>query len=141
MSSKVTKKITSCYCINLRRAANSVTSYYDSVLESLGITITQYSLLSSLKKLGNCTVSDLAIHVGLERTTVVRTLKPLFTKKLIEDISEEGQRNRNLQLTKAGYEILEQAKPLWENAQKKLEEDIGIDEMDFLVRIAAKLAK
>lgn len=139
--SNVTRKITSCYCINLRRAANSITSYYDSVMEPLGISITQFSLLSSIKKLEHCTVSDLAIHMGLERTTVVRTLKPLLEKGYVEDTSEKGRRNRNLQLTSSGHEIMAHARPLWQQAQDKIAEDIGIKEMESFIRTAIKLTK
>lgn len=139
--SNVTRKVTSCYCINLRRAANSITSYYDSVMEPLGISITQFSLLSSINKLEHCTVSDLALHIGLERTTVVRTLKPLLQKGYVEDTSEKGRRNRNLQLTIAGSEIIAQARPLWQQAQNKITEEIGKDEMESFIRTAIKLAK
>lgn len=139
--SKITRKITSCYCINLRRAANSLTSYYDSVMEPLGISITQFSLLSSISKLEHCSVSDLATHIGLERTTVVRTLKPLLKKGYVEDTSEEGKRNRNLQLTSSGHKMMAQARPLWQQAQDKIAEEIGIEEMESFIRTAMKLTK
>ena len=137
--SKVTRKKTSCYCINLRRAANWLTTYYDSILKPLGISITQYSLLSSLSKLRSCTANDLAIHVGLERTTVVRTIKPLLEKSLVEDIQEKGVRKRKYQLTEKGNNILDKARPLWQFAQKDIEDRFGVDKLKVLVDVVSDL--
>lgn len=134
--SKVERKKTSCICINIRRIANELTNYYDKMMEPLGITITQYSIMSSLNKLGDCSVSDLAKHMGLARTTMVRTLKPLFTKELVEDISMEGTRNRKLRLTKKGQEIYVKAKPLWQSAQEDVIKILGKDEVQTIYNIA-----
>ncbi len=134
--SNVKKKNTSCICINIRRAANELTNYYDKIMEPLNITITQFSIMSSLKTLGNCSVSDLAQHMGLERTTMVRTIKPLFKKGLIEDVSEEGRRSRSLQLTQKGIDTYQKGRPLWEEAQAHVAEILGDDNIKAIYNIA-----
>ena len=40
-----------CYCMNLRRAANAVTDYYDAVLKDLGVSVSQFSLLLNLARM------------------------------------------------------------------------------------------
>lgn len=134
--SNVKKKKTSCICINIRRAANELTNYYDKIMEPLNITITQFSIMSSLKTLGNCSVSDLAQHMGLERTTMVRTIKPLFKKGLVEDVSEEGRRSRSLQLTQKGIDAYQKGRPLWEEAQAHVSEILGDDNIKAIYNIA-----
>lgn len=133
------KRKTSCYCINLRRLSNLITNKYDKHLQEINLTVNQYSLLVNINQLEICSVSDLAIYVGLERTTLVRTLKPLFDKKLIEDISETTQRNRQIKITQKGKEILEKGKPLWKQAQKEIEDKIGKDNILVLSEIFSKL--
>ena len=114
-----------CHCINLRRASGLVTAFYDRQLAPAGLTINQFSLLINIKRLNSTSVSDLAAKVGLERTTLVRTLKPLLKAGLIEDLSASGSRNRCLQLSGAGHNRLELAMPLWDTAQKIVEEKMG----------------
>lgn len=133
------KRKTSCYCINSRRLSNLITNKYDKHLQEINLTVNQYSLLVNINQLEICSVSDLAIYVGLERTTLVRTLKPLFDKKLIEDISETSQRNRQIKITQKGKEILEKGKPLWKQAQKEIEDKIGKDNILVLSEIFSKL--
>lgn len=135
----IEKRKTSCYCINLRRLNNVVTKIYDEYLEEIKLTVNQYSLLININKLEICSVSDLAIYVGLERTTLVRTLKPIFDKGLIEDISQSNQRNRKIKITEKGKELLKEGKPLWNQAQKEMEDKIGKDNIKVLSEIFTKL--
>lgn len=128
-----------CYCIKLRRAANLVTDLYDGYLAPLGLSVTQYSLLSKLRKLEHCSVSELANYVGLERTTVVRTLKPLIEKGWVEDISSKKVRNRELIVTEDGIRILDQGEPMWIKAQEEIESRIGEEDIDTLNRILSQL--
>lgn len=125
MKEKKERAKSKCNCINLRRASNAITEYYDNMLRPGGLTLNQYSLLKNLNRLGVCSTSELAAYVGLERTTLVRTIKPLFQKGFIEDISTEGTRNRQIQVTSTGTQVLDICGPLWEEAQRGVELKIG----------------
>lgn len=133
--SQLRKQRSPCYCINIRRAANMVSGLYNEFLAPIGLTVNQFSLLVSLNQLGTSSVSDLANYVGLARTTVVRTLKPLFNNGMIEDNSAVGQRNRELHLTKLGQKAVEQGIPLWKNAQAEIQCRIGDEKVIELHRI------
>ena len=130
-----------CYCINLRRAANAVTDLYNRVLLPIGLTVSQYSLLINIGRLKACSVSDLAGYVGLERTTLVRSLKPLFKLGYIEDMSEKGRRSRQLKVTEAGQHILNQGELLWRTAQAELEQKVGKEKLEQLSEILAQLVE
>lgn len=134
------KTLSSCYCKNIRRLSNSITKYYDDYLKNAGLTLNQYSLLSSTEKIQPASITQIAKKVGLERTTIVRDLKPLFKMELIEDIAEEGKRNRKIVLTKKGKDILSRAKPYWDEAQKNIFNKLGEDKFDNFVDILNILA-
>lgn len=136
---QVKKRKSRCYGINLRRAANTVSSIYDKFLVPVDLTINQFWLLSNLGRLGTSSVTDLAHYVGLERTTLVRTLKPLIDRGLIADNAAVGQRNRALQLTDLGNQTLEQGRPLWEAAQAEIEQRIGKEGVETLSAILTML--
>lgn len=130
-----------CHCINLRRAVNGVTELYEGYLAPIEISANQFSLLVNLRRLGTGSVSDLANYVGLDRTTLVRTLKPLLGRGLIEDTSAIGQRNRVLQLTMLGEQTVKQGLPLWAEAQDEVERRIGKEKIAELYEILAMLEK
>ena len=137
--SKIQKRKSGCYCINLRRAANTVSNIYDKFLMSTDLSVNQFSLILNLNRLGVCSVSDLAAYIGLERTTVVRTIKPLIDRGLITDIASDNQRNRSLTLTEAGKEKIEKGLPLWENAQNFIKEHLGDEKVKILYSILEEL--
>lgn len=136
---KAMRNKTNCYCVNLRRTASIVTNIYDKYLEPANVTLTQYCILSNLEKMDGCSVSALADSIGLERTTLVRTLKPLTVRGFVSDISEPGTRSRKMHLTKKGKDIVVQAKPLWLQAQTEVEKKLGKENADFLLQLPERL--
>ena len=125
--------------MNIRRISNYVSRLYDDCLKDSGLTISQYSLLSHLNKLDAPSITELAAAVNLDRTTLVRNLKPLMKAGLIEDLSEEGARNRVLRVTEEGRGTLKSARPMWEEAQKMLVAKIGKEHADILGAIIVEL--
>ena len=73
-----------CYCINYRRAANTLTKYYDAAFAPIGLTGNQFFLLNSIQQLGSCNKSELAQYTSLDRTTIIRNLDTLLKKELVE---------------------------------------------------------
>lgn len=116
---------TPCHCIHLRRANKAVTDYYDRMLRPCGMTVNQFAALRALARETDASVSDLAAAMGLDRSTLVRTLRPLLEIGVIEDASAAGARNRRLNLTAAGRKALRRGNPLWEKAQRGVEEKLG----------------
>jgi DNA-binding MarR family transcriptional regulator len=104
-----------------------------------GITINQYSLLINLFRAAVCSTTTLAMIMKLERTTLIRNLKPLIEADLIRDLSEEGKRNRQLTLTEAGLATLEAAQKLWGKAQAGLKKRIGEEGFEKLMKTLIEL--
>lgn len=142
MTSKIKDVCSTCHCINIRRAAYVMTNYYNRILAPSGVTIAQYALLMNLYDLGQCSVSELARRRGLERSTLVRNLKPLFAAGLVADESQPGSRNRVLVLTEKGQAVRKAAMPLWKKAQKGISGALGaerMDEFDAVMQIISDL--
>jgi DNA-binding MarR family transcriptional regulator len=133
------KKSSPCNCLNIRRASQAVTEVYDEFLSPSNLKIGQFSLLKHINQLEPVSVSDLALIIRLDRTTLVRNLKPLEKSGLVEDISTEGTRNRQLKLTDKGIEAYKYAEELWEKAQNFLEEYLGKDNIDIFTTLLSKI--
>jgi len=142
MSSKnpaIKKRPSPCTCQNLRRASLAITRIYDQKLAQSGLTVSQYSLLKHIKRLGPVSVSELASEIRLDRTTLVRNLKPLESEGLVIDTSPPGSRNRQLQLTPEGEKRCETAALHWQEAQTYVEEQLGREKLENLIAILSEV--
>lgn len=128
-----------CHCITLRRAANAITEYYDRAFQKLALTTSQYSLLKNLGRLETASTSELAEKVNLDRSTLVRNLKPLQERGLIMDQAKKNTRNHKFVLTDEGYALLEKAVPLWEQAQKEIRAYLGEENVEQFMKTLYKL--
>ena len=128
-----------CFCINLRRAAGAVSDFYDRALSEAQLTTSQFSLMRNLRRLQPCTVTALAKEMGLQRTTLVRTMKPLSERGLIADLAEAKSRNSLLSLTEDGIAVMSRAAELWEGAQSSVRAHMGEEKMSDLLRILNEL--
>lgn len=127
-----------CVCINFRRIANTITELYDRALKPLGVSVNQYSLLVNTSRMEGCGTGELAQRVKLEKSTLVRTLRPLLRDGLIVDKSSDARRRRRLYLTPTGEEVLKNAFPLWSKAQEEVIAGIGMD-YDELVALFLRI--
>jgi DNA-binding MarR family transcriptional regulator len=75
----------------------------------------------------------------LERTTLIRNIKPLIETGLIQDLSKERERDRQLTVTEAGLTTLEAAQKLWEKAQAGLKKHVGEKKLEKLMNTIADL--
>lgn len=114
-----------CICIKLRRITQKVTDLYDKALSPMGITVNQYSLLVNIGRIEGCCISELASQVKQEKSTLVRTLQPLFRDELIFDSSSAENRKRQLFLTTKGKATLKKAIPLWSEVQEEVAGKLG----------------
>ncbi|MBF2006109.1 MAG: MarR family transcriptional regulator [Chlorogloeopsis fritschii C42_A2020_084] len=66
-----------CTCDRLRKLTRRVTQIYDWHLQPSGLRITQFSLLATLGAAKSVSVTELAEALGMDRTTLIRNLRPL----------------------------------------------------------------
>jgi DNA-binding MarR family transcriptional regulator len=115
-----------CNCQALRQAARHVTQFYDRCLAPSRLRVTQFSLLARLDREGPLTIGTLAERMVMDRTTLGRTIGPLERDGLIAVArGRADRRNRELQLTDAGRDRLQQARAAWAAAQARFEDAFG----------------
>lgn len=103
-----------------------MTQFYDRHLLPSGLTVTQFAILARLDRYGPLTINQLAARLGMDRTTLGRTLKPLQRDGLVAAASDPSDgRRRALSPTEAGRDRLAAALPLWSNAQAGFEDLLG----------------
>ena len=116
--------MTTCLCQRVRMAARAVTRVYDRALRPAGLRSTQFTILVAASVAGGLPLHRLADILGLERTTLTRNLAAIRRQGLIEIANADG-RTRTVFLSPAGRFRLNQALPLWDQAQQRLHEFLG----------------
>ena len=109
-----------CLCTELRRASRLVTQHYDAALRAHRLRATQLPLLVAAEVAGTITIAALGARLGMERTTVLRNLRPLARRGLVRIQMSSDSRRSEVRLTGAGRRLLERAYPSWEQAQRTI---------------------
>ena len=130
---------TPCYCAALRAATRKTTALYDEALAPAGIGVAQMSLLRRIKGAGTVSLTELARLADLDRSTVGRNIKVLARMGLVSETGADDQRERAVALTEAGRDTLRRARPLWEEAQRRVEAVLGEAGADTLRALAESL--
>ena len=117
--------LATCACLQMRKAARVVTQLYDEALRPIGLRSTQLPILVTLAAHGALSLTDLADRLVLDRTTLIRNLRPLQRRGLIEVGREDGKRTHGAALTAAGREAAAAAVPLWARAQIRVTDELG----------------
>ena len=110
-----------CMCLSIRKASRHITQAYNYEFQGLGINITQFSVLAILFGSGKESITNVAHHLGADRTTVTRAIAILEKKRLINIVLGDDKREKLVALSKKGTEILDLARPRWKSAQSKIE--------------------
>jgi DNA-binding MarR family transcriptional regulator len=130
-----------CSCINLRRASRAITRIYDKALAPAELKLTQYSVLANVARSGPLSISKLARILKLDRTTLVRNLKPLETAGFLENAEVSDPRERAIRITELGRTLVAKAQPFWILAQKQIEEQLGAAGLQELRSLVTSLEK
>jgi DNA-binding MarR family transcriptional regulator len=113
-------------CFALRQAARHISQLYERHLSEARITPTQFSIVSALDRRLSMTMAELAQAMVMERTTLIRVLRPLLRGGLVEArLAGACRRRLQLTLTEGGRAKLAEATRHWQAAQDEFEAKFG----------------
>ncbi len=130
-----------CACQNLRRATRIVTRIYDRELTKANLDITQFGLLTALAATGEVNQKRLSAGLGMDSTTLTRTLARLRKHGWVRVRLGTDRRERLFSLTPAGARQLAEAKPRWDAAEQNLRYGLGERGWDVLQDTLSHLTK
>ncbi|MFO1183417.1 MAG: MarR family winged helix-turn-helix transcriptional regulator [Bauldia sp.] len=119
-----------------------VTQQFDQALRPFGLRATQLPLLTAAAG-GPVPLAQLAAALGMERTTMLRNVRPLVRQGLVDIRREEGGRRDELHPTAAGQALLVEAYPAWQRVQERLLQESEPELRTTLARLghSARTAK
>jgi DNA-binding MarR family transcriptional regulator len=113
-----------CVCFNLRWVTRTVTQFFDAELRRHGIRPTQTPILGALRA-RNLGMAELSDWLGMERTTLVRNLRPLQRDGLVRATGSGRGGRVELAITAKGRQALARTLPAWRAAQAGVVKTLG----------------
>jgi DNA-binding MarR family transcriptional regulator len=140
LRSDARKALESCAGWNLRQVTRRVTQFLEDEMAGAGVSLSQFGLMAEIAATDDDTVGGLAERIGLDQSTLSRTLRTLEADGLVEiAVVEADQRKRMVWLTEKGARRLETALASWRQAHAKLIEHLSVDLVGRLAREARTL--
>lgn len=122
-----------CACYRARSMARAITGLYDGILDDSGLRATQLAILAAIRSRGAASMQVLAAELGVDPSTMTRTLAPMEQGGFVASEPGEDRRVRELVLTAKGHRKLAEAGKLWSKAQQRLREKIGSERFERLL--------
>ena len=128
-----------CACATLRRASRALSQGYEEAMRPLGLRGTQFTILQTLDLAREVTQRRLGQILGLDSTTLTRTLRIMTRAGWIAERRGVDRRERLLTLSEEGRRIFEAATPHWERAQVEMRQRLGETLWNELFSVADKV--
>jgi DNA-binding MarR family transcriptional regulator len=109
-----------CFGHRSRKAARAVTRAFNQRLKPLNLQITQFILLGAISRAEDLSIAALADEVGVEPSAVLRNLRLLEERGLVDNTGGRGRSGRKLRLTSGGRDLIAASMPHWVKAQEDL---------------------
>ena len=119
-----------CVCMQLRKAGRVVTQSYDRCLRPVGIRGTQFALLKRIACMRRPFITDIGKVLCMDQTTAFVAV----------GVHPDDARKKVVELTPEGQAKLEEAFPLWEEAQREIREYLGDDRLGNLCSLLQVLS-
>lgn len=125
-------------CVNgkLRKLHRILNQAYQRQIKPFGLRGSMLSILFIIGKRKGVNQKTIAETLILDQSTMSRDLKRLMGEGWVQASLGEDARNKQLELTDAGYALLEEIVPVWQKLQSKVEQilgDFNISQIDGLI--------
>jgi DNA-binding MarR family transcriptional regulator len=114
-----------CVCFNIRRASRALSQFMAAELGHHGLMPTQTPILGILSAIPDASMAEISEGLGMDRTTLLRNLRPLERDGLVEATGKGRGGRVSLRLTPKGEAALGKLLPDWREAQRKVLDTLG----------------
>ena len=113
------REMQGCVCFALRRTSRVVTQFYEAALRPHRLRATQFPILVAASEEQALPLAPLAESLGMDRTTLLRNVRPLVRRGLLDVVTPSGSRRTLVRATAAGRALLARVYPAWRRAQAR----------------------
>jgi len=132
--------VENCTCFNVRRISRAITQFFDAAVRRYGVRPTQTPILGALQAKNGWSMAELSEWLGMERTTLLRNLRPLQRDGLVRAKGEGRGGHVELEITEKGRTALGKMLPAWRSAQDKVVAILGKERWSSIIRDLGEVA-
>ena len=114
-----------CVCFNLRSVSRVVTQFFDAEIRRHGIRPTQRTILMALSAEKSWTMAALSDWLGMDRTTLLRNLRPLQRDGMVHTVGGGRGARVELSITAEGRKKIKESLSAWRSAQSAALKTLG----------------
>lgn len=123
-----------CVSFNLRWVNRAITQYFANALAHHGLLPTQTPILAAVAARPGAGMADLSDWLGMDRTTLLRNLRPLERDGFITSSGRGSGGKVSLELTAKGRAKLQKFLPDWRKTQRRVVETLGSERWSAILR-------
>lgn len=128
-----------CLAFRVRLLNRVITNLYDAALRPLGLKVSQMNVLVVAAKLGLARPAHVCKILHLDASTLSRNVERLLTKGWLEIVPDDDGRSQPFRVTPEGRKVLEEAIPVWQEAQRQASAILGAQGVGWLRAATGKL--
>jgi len=115
------------HCINakIRRLHRLLNNVYQAKIKPFGLKGSMLSILFLIGKRPKINQKTIADELVLDQSTISRDLKKLQKKGWVTIYKGDDPRYSELMISEAGYALLEEVSPIWEETHQKVQDILG----------------
>ena len=125
--------VENCTCFNVRRVSRVITQFFDAEVRRQGMRPTQTPILRALQAKSGWGMAELSEWLGMERTTLLRNLRPLQRDGLVRAKGTGRGGHVELEITAKGRTALAKTLPAWRSAQDKVVATLGKERWSAII--------
>ncbi len=125
-----------CLAMRSRLIGRTVTGIYDDALRPVGVTAGQLNILAVVVGRGPVSPGEVARMLNIERSTMSRNVDRMKRNGWLAIRPGESASSQELRITKAGRRIIEEAEPLWREAQGRARDVLGAGGAEAIHQVA-----
>lgn len=123
-----------CVCFNLRWVSRAFSQFFVAELGQHGLLPTQTPILGLLAAKPEATMAEVSDWLCMDRTTLVRNLRPLEREGLVKANGKGRGHKVSLTLTSKGRAALQTFLPDWQVTQQKVIKTLGQERWTEILR-------
>ncbi|MFL1465785.1 MarR family winged helix-turn-helix transcriptional regulator [Marinobacter sp. HN1S83] len=122
-----------CAALHSRVFSRLVTRHYNAFLRPTGLMVTQFTIMNAITLFTPDSIHHLAETLGMERTSLQRTVDKMIDKGLLQTRSSGHNRSLELSLTQEGKRVYKEASVKWNEAHQAFVDMAGTEEWSSVV--------
>jgi DNA-binding MarR family transcriptional regulator len=128
-----------CFALRTRRAARRISRAYDRALAPKGLDVSQFNILTVIGARGPVSLGEVATALGVDPSTLSRTLGPLRLNGLVDVKGSRGRAGLTLNLSDRGWDVLLEAHQVWRGVQARIASALGESRIGLVIEMLERL--